>query len=65
MPLQSITRRVVTDTITFTGKPSVEVTEKLRAAGFDFDRRSLQWFRKDDQASVAGEQEVLASIGAA
>jgi hypothetical protein len=46
-------------TITFLGKPSIETTRQLRAAGFDFDRRSNVWFRRSSQGVHSNEGAVL------
>ena len=60
MSIQAIVRRSHTATFTFTGKPSEDTRKSLIAAGYQFDGRSRQWVRHEEESAVV-EEEVIAS----
>ncbi len=61
---QAITRTVFTATFTFTGKPSEETRKSLLAAGYQFDGKSKQWYRREEQSAVAGEEVIAQQLAA-
>lgn len=61
---QSISRRAYTATYTFTGKPSEETRKVLVEAGFQFDARSRQWYRREEENAVLTEEEVAKQLAA-
>ena len=61
---QVIARHAHTSSFTFTGKPSDETRTSLIEAGFQFDAKSRQWYRREEVASVETE-EVIAKLIAA
>ncbi len=56
---QAIARSTFTSTYTFTGKPTEETRAALVAAGYQFDGKSKQWYRRQEEAGIA-EEEVIA-----
>jgi len=61
---QAISRRSFTNSITFTDKPSEETRKALMAAGYQFDAKSRQWFRREEQADVVGEEVIANQLAA-
>jgi hypothetical protein len=55
---QAIIRHSYLATVTFTGTPGEATRKALMDAGFIFDGRSKQWYRKQEEASVKTEEEV-------
>jgi len=47
---QAIVRRSHTTSFTFTDKPSQETRTALVAAGFQFDAKSRQWYRREEES---------------
>jgi hypothetical protein len=64
MTIQAITRRSFTSSFTFTGKPSEETRKALVAAGYQFDAKSRQWYRREEESSVVSEEVIANSIAA-
>jgi hypothetical protein len=56
---QAISRSTYTQSLTFTGKPSEETRKKLIEAGFQYDSRSRQWYKSQEESHVVGESDVL------
>ena len=46
------------ETLTFANLPSPETCKLLRAKGWDFDKRSAQWFRTSGQLSTLSEASI-------
>lgn len=61
---QAIARRSFSSSFTFTGKPSEDTRKALMAAGYLFDAKSRQWFRRDEEASVASEEVIAKQLAA-
>jgi hypothetical protein len=61
---QAITRRSFTASFTFTDKPSDETRKALVAAGYQFDAKSRQWFRREEESSVVGEEVIAQQLAA-
>lgn len=64
MTNQAITRRVFTQTLTFTNKPNEETRKALVAAGFQFDSKSRQWLKRDEAAEVQAEEVIAQQVAA-
>ncbi len=60
----AIYRKEYREQIVFTSTPSPETCKPLRKYGFDFDRRTGQWFRVDVQGTSTDEQAVVNSVAA-
>jgi hypothetical protein len=61
---QAIARRSHTSSFTFTDKPSDETRKALLAAGYQFDAKSRQWFRREEEAGVVGEEVIAKQLAA-
>ena len=61
---QAIARRSLSSSFTFTEKPSEETRKALLAAGYQFDAKSRQWFRRDEEAGVSTEEAILQQLAA-
>ncbi|WP_020471521.1 hypothetical protein [Zavarzinella formosa] len=61
---QAISRRSFTTSITFLEKPSEETRKALIADGFQFDGKSKQWYRRQEESSVVSEEEVAQHLAA-
>jgi hypothetical protein len=61
---QAITRRVFTATFTFTDKPSEETRKTLIASGYQFDGKSKQWYRREEEAGVVSEEVIAKQLAA-
>jgi hypothetical protein len=61
---QAISRRTFTNSITFTDKPSEETRKALMSAGYQFDAKSRQWFRREEEANVVGEEVIAQQLAA-
>ena len=61
---QAIARRSFTSSFTFTDKPSEETRKALVAAGYQFDAKSRQWFRREENASVMDEEGIAQQLAA-
>lgn len=62
--IQAIIRRSHTTSFTFTDKPSQETRTALVAAGFQFDAKSRQWYRREEESGIVGEEVIANSIAA-
>ena len=60
--LAAIVRREYRENITFAGIPTAETCRELRRHGFDYDRRTGQWYRNSVSGSATDEQSVVAQI---
>ena len=61
---QALTRRSFSSSFTFTGKPSEETRKALMAAGYQFDAKSRQWFKRDEVSDIASEEEIAQQLAA-
>ena len=61
---QAIARRTFSSSFTFTGKPSEETRKSLLAAGYQFDAKSRQWFKREEEAGVATEEQIAQQLAA-
>ncbi len=64
MSVQAIFTRRFTMSATFAGKPSDDTRKDLLDAGFQYDSRSGQWYRSQQESEVV-PQEVVAKLAAA
>lgn len=64
MSNQAIARVSHTSSFTFTDKPSEATRKALLAAGFQFDAKSRQWYRRVEESDVVGEEVIANSIAA-
>lgn len=62
--VQAIARRALTSSFTFTDKPSEETRKALVAAGFQFDGKSRQWYRREEESGVVGEDVIAQQFAA-
>jgi hypothetical protein len=58
MNSQAIVRRTYTAVATFVGIPNEHTRKALIDAGFTYDGRSRQWFRKTEESTVVSEENV-------
>jgi hypothetical protein len=65
MNVQAIMRHTVTTVLTFTGKPDDGTRKAMLAAGFLFDGKSKQWYRREENSGLVDEEQVLLDIGVA
>lgn len=65
MTVQAIARHTSTTFLTFTSKPSEETRKALVAAGYQFNSKSGQWYRTEENAELIGEEQVSRDIGVA
>lgn len=63
-PIPAIIRKEFRENITFAGVPSQETCKQLRKYGFEFDRRTGQWYRNDVQGAATDEQTVVSNLTA-
>ena len=61
---QAIARISRTSSFTFTEKPTDETRKALLAAGYQFDAKSRQWFRREEEASLEGEEVIAQQLSA-
>jgi hypothetical protein len=61
---QAIARRSLTNSFTFTDKPTEQTREALIAAGYQFDGKSKQWYRRDEEAGLATEETIAQQLAA-
>lgn len=61
---QAIVRRTTTDSYTFVTKPPEETRKKLVAAGFQFNAKSGQWYRFNEESDVVTEEAVEQQLAA-
>ena len=61
---QAIARRSSSSSFTFTGKPSEETRKALLAAGYQFDARSRQWYRNEEENGIVAEEVIATQIAA-
>jgi hypothetical protein len=60
----AIVRKERRESIAFTGVPAAETCRKFRSSGWEYDRRTGQWYRKDVTGTTSNEQELLATLPA-
>ena len=65
MTNQAISRRTFVSTLTFASKPTEETRKALIDAGYQFDAKSRQWYRRDEEAGVVSEEQIARDIGVA
>lgn len=58
----AIIRKEYRESITFAGIPTPETCKQLRKYGFDFDRKTGQWYRTDTNGTATDEQSVVNSV---
>ena len=58
----AIIRRDFRESITFENIPTPETTKQLRHLGFDYDRRTGQWYRTDRAGKTTDEQAVVSQL---
>lgn len=64
MSIQVIARRSFTSSFTFTGKPSEQTRKALIESGYQFDGKSRQWWKKNEEAFVATEEVIAQQVAA-
>jgi hypothetical protein len=64
MQTQAIIHKSFTTTYTFAGVPSQATREKLKAAGFQFDSKTKQWYRNERQSDITSETDVAIALAA-
>ena len=62
MTIQAIVRNTQTVSVTFTGKPSREVLQRLKNAGFRYEKGN--WFNSQTTGKLISETEVESDIAA-
>lgn len=60
--IQAIVRKTSTTSLTFTGRPAPEVLQKLKDAGFRYEKGN--WFVSKLDSRLADESDVARMIGA-